>query len=115
MTSLYIYAYCFRLIILPDDSGKDGIVRVYYCQFAWVCRCLVRLKLVMTKAEILAYRQAAHDLNSHVIHYGKRMSLAQIKYVVATTKANPNTLPSTVRRGSYNLEEESQRIGPHHS
>ena len=43
------------------------------------------------------------------------MSLEQKKYVAAAAKCNSNTLPSTVRRGSYNLQDEAMRIGQEHT
>ena len=63
----------------------------------------------------MVYRRGIHDLDSHRVFYGKQMTPAQRKYVRAAAKSNPNTLPSTVRRGSYTLHDEAMRIGPQHS
>ena len=63
----------------------------------------------------MAYRRCIHDLEIHGVFHGKRMSSAQKQYVIAVAKSHPNTLPSTVRRGSYNLHDEAMRIGPQNS
>ena len=103
------------MFLFQHDVGLCNTVDVYYCGERHGYRCYKQLKFVTTSSELIIYRRGIHDLDDHRNYVGKRMSLEQKNYVAAAAKCNPNTLPSTARRGSYNLQDEAMRIGPEHS
>ena len=89
------------------------MVKTYHCQKAYLCGCKAQMKLVFTDTNCAIWRYLEHDVDSHKIHKGKGLSGPQKHYLETAARGNPLELPSTLRRGTYNLSPE-QRIGPEH-
>ena len=98
------------MFISQHDQGLCSTVDTYYCGERHGYNCKKQLKLVTTTSELIIYLRGIHDLFDHKVYVGKRMSKNQKNYVKVAIKCNPCTLPSTVRRGYYNLDDGAMHI-----
>ena len=102
------------MFIFQHDEGLCSTVDTYYCAERHGYGCKKQLKLVTTTSELIIYRLGIHERADHSVYVGKRLSKEQKKFVQSAVKCNPSTLPSTVRRGSHNLDDAAMHIMPKH-